>query len=139
MRELKGGINGGEIMKMVDTFKHHKTHKYVFTGFVVGGLLVVVSMLNILVLEEPLLHPLAVYITLVPGLALILRSIRPPMGMLRCVTTLVGGALVGTVPMLLTSDNTRILWSGVICGLVGAALLGVSFTPKPQKEEHGTL
>ena len=125
-------------MKMTETLKHHKTHKYTITGFVVGGILLLVSLVDMMVIEEPLIHPFAVYVTIIPGIALILRSLRPPMGLLRGLYTLIGGALIGAVPMLLTSDNTRILWSGLGCGLLGAAFLGASFTVKPKKAEHET-
>jgi hypothetical protein len=123
-------------MKMVDTFKHHKTHKYTITGFVVGGMLLLVSIVDILVIKKPWLHPLSVYMTLIPGALIVLRSLRPPIGVLRGITTYAGGTLIGVVPMLLTSDSQQFLWAGVACGLTGAAFLGVSFTEKPKKVEH---
>lgn len=126
-------------MKMVETLKHHKTHKYTISGFVVGGILLLASVVDITMLKEPQYHPLSVYMTLVPGLALILRSLRPPMGILRSVTTVIGGAMLGATPMLLTSDNTQVLWLSLVNGLIGAGLLGFSFTSKTKKAEQETL
>lgn len=125
-------------MKTTGAVKHHKTHKYTLSGFAFGGVLLLISMANMFMLEEPKFHPLSVYITLIPGILFILRSLRPPMGILRGITTYLGGTLAGMLPMAMTSDNTQIVWLSLAGALLGAALLGVGFTPKPRKEEHVT-
>jgi hypothetical protein len=113
----------------IDAMKHHKVHKYTLSGLFFGCILLFAGIANMSVLENRGMHPLSIYIVLIPGMALILRSLRPPIGPLRTVAALAGGAMIGTVPMLLTSNDPQILWSMVATGLIGAALLGISFTP----------
>jgi hypothetical protein len=125
---LEGEKNGGELMKTTDTLKHHREHKYTLTGLWVGGMLMVVSLVNFRVLNDPRIDPLSIYITLVPGIALILRSLRPPIGIIRVFTVLTGGALIGAVPILFAQEVDLFKWAGTAAGLIGAGLLGASFT-----------
>lgn len=126
-------------MKITDTFKRHKAHRYTISGFVVGGILLLISLVDILMLKGPTFHPMSAYITLVPGLALVLRSRHPPIGAVRGISICVGGAMAGAIPMLLTSTDTQVLWSGLVCGLVGAGLLGVGFSPRPKATKTTVL
>lgn len=121
-------------MKTTDSVKHHKTHKthkHTLSGFALGGILLAISAYNIYLLKDPKFNPLLVYVTLIPGALLVIRSLRPHIGVLRIIMTLLGGTLAGITPLLLTTSASHILWLGLVCGLVGAVCLGIGFSTKP--------
>jgi hypothetical protein len=122
-------------MKTVDTLEHHNVHKFTLSGFAFGSLLILISIAYIYKFEDLGFRFLVMYITLVPGIMFILRSLRPPIGFIRGVMTYVGGTLIGAVPLLVTSNNNQLLWLGLIFGVLASALLGGSFTEKQKKAE----
>lgn len=124
-------------MKIPPEIHHHRLHRYSWTGYLFGGALLLVGLIDLLVLEEAIYSPLAAYIPIVPGIALLLRSHRPPIGISRGIGLIAGGIIAGGLPLLMTSINdSRILWAGLIAGLLGAIMLGYGFSPKPEKEYH---
>jgi hypothetical protein len=138
--KVEGGSKpGGRKMRAMEALHHHKTHKYTITGLLTGGMLLLVSLANYRLLEDPRINPLSVYITLVPGIALILRSLRPPIGIIRVFTVLAGGILTGAVPILYTQEDVTFKWASLVALVLGAALLGGSFTPVAKTEYHKSI
>jgi hypothetical protein len=123
-------------MKMFEPLIHHKVHKYTISGILAGGALLLLSLASQRLMTEPQFHPLEVYIILVPGAALLLRSLRPPIGVLRGTFALIGGMLVGTTPILFTAESAQLNWLSIAVALLGAALLGASFSEKVDQEVH---
>lgn len=123
-------------MKKPHEIHHHRLHRYSITGYVFGSLLLALSLVHMFVLKQEIYHPQAFYITLVPGICLLLRSHRPPIGIMRGAMLIFGGILIGALPILLTSTDPQILWGGLGAGLLGAACIGVGFSPKPEMEHH---
>ena len=123
-------------MKTIDTLEHHSMHKHTLSGIAFGLILLSVGIASMFKTEELGFHFSSVYILLVPGIFIILRSLRPPIGFVRTVTTYIGGTLIGAVPLLITSNNNQLLWLGLSFGIIASALLGVSFTEKPMKDVH---
>jgi hypothetical protein len=123
-------------MKTVDTLEHHNVHKFTLSGFAFGSLLILISIAYIYKFEDLGFRFLVMYITLVPGIMFILRSLRPPIGFIRGVMTYVGGTLIGAVPLLVTSNNNQLLWLGLAFGVFASALLGAGFTEKPTQAKH---
>ncbi|WP_136078468.1 hypothetical protein [Pontiella desulfatans] len=81
-------------------------------------------------LEEPMYHPLAGYVLIIPGIALVLRALRPPIGFMRVVSTLLGGASIGACPLFLVKNSASPPWISILLVFLGAALLGASFTAR---------
>jgi len=116
-------------MKTINEVHHYRLHKYSWTGYTLGCTLLLISLVNMFVLKKALYHPLAGYITLVPGIALILRAHRPPIGVIRGVSLICGGIIAGALPMLITLNDSWGLWTSLIGGIMGATLLGLGFSP----------
>ena len=90
-----------------ESHPHHKYHKYTYSGILMGSALLLFSVVYYNSLAESSLDPLSIYILLVPGITIILRSLHPPMGFIRLLTVLAGGALIGSVPMLFAHTGDR--------------------------------
>lgn len=109
----------------------HMPHKHTISGMLIGGFLIIAALIDMMLLNERFLDNRTVFILLVPGIALFLRAMRPPIGLLRTLLLMVGGILAGLVPVMLSTDNPPILWTALAFGLVGAGMLGFGFSVKP--------
>lgn len=118
---------------------HGRPHKFTYSGLLFGSVLLLFSLVYYLDLSNTGFDPLSVYIFVVPGIALILRSIKPPMGFLRLSAVLVGGALVGTLPLFFIRTTDPIPWIGIGVGLTGVILLGASFTIVVKQHHFSSL
>jgi hypothetical protein len=117
-------------MKSAEAEVHHKHHKVTITAILLGIVLLAAGLANQFYLAEPLFHPLAGYILVVPGVVLILRALRPPIGFLRVSFSLVGGACLGASLVFYESNSPSPPWISIGLVLIGAAILGGCFTPR---------
>jgi ABC-type Fe3+-siderophore transport system permease subunit len=117
-------------MENGNSTKGQKHHKFTYTAILIGLVLSAAGLANQFYLAEPLYHPLAGYVLLVPGVAIILRALHPPIGFLRIITTLLGGASLGACPLFFNSDSPNPPWISIGLILVGMAFLGGSFTTR---------
>ena len=120
-------------MKMIHEITHHKLHHHIISGLVVGSILLLISLVDLMVLEPPIFQGKTVYLVMVPGICILLRCMRPSIGLLRAVFLITGSVLAGAVPMLLTYEHSQFLWTALTAGLLGAAMLGFGFSVNPEK------
>ena len=115
-------------METVDLKNKKKARKYSIAGFIFGGLLIFSALGNLLAsMRNPELSLLGIFIPLVPAVAIIVRSFRPPIGFGRGLAIVLGGMLAGQAPMSLKYAASQKLWPNLIIGLVGILLLWVGF------------
>ena len=119
-------------MDAVDSKKRKKVRKYSLAGFIFGGLLIFSAIGNLLTsLRNPKLPLLGIFIPLVPAVAILVRSFRPPIGFGRGLAIVLGGMLAGQMPMSLRYAASQTLWPNLIIGAVGILLLWIGFR-KPE-------
>lgn len=129
------GNQGGSGMS--NNGNHHRKHRKVtITAMLLGIVLAVAGLASKLYLDEPFYHPQEVYVLAVPGLAIILRALRPPIGFLRVISTLIGGACLGASPVFWVADSTNPPWISLGLIFIGAAMLGASFTITVKPIKH---
>ncbi len=114
----------------------HKHHITSIAALLLGIAAAAAGLVHQFYLEEPIYHPLAGYVLVFAGGALFLRCLRPPIGFIRLLTTLIGGACLGACPMFYQNDSADVPWICVALILVGAALLGGSFTVRNKMHHH---
>jgi len=115
-------------METTDSPKKKKVRKYSIGGLIVGGLLSLSTLGNLLmVLRNPKLPPLILLVTLVPAVAIIVRSFRPPIGFGRGLIILLGGAFTGQFLFSLRYAASEKLVANLILGAIGILLLWVGF------------
>ncbi|VGO22585.1 hypothetical protein [Pontiella sulfatireligans] len=121
------------------TVEHHKLHKFTYTAMLTGMLLSAAGLMVQFYLTERYCHPLEGYAIIVPGVALFLRSLHPPIGFVRIFTTLAGGVCLGAAPLFYVSGSPNPPWISIGLIFVAMAILGASFTVRTthgQKHHH---
>lgn len=113
-----------------------KHHKVTFSAILLGLVLAGAGAANQFYLAEPLYHPLAGYVLMVPGICLILRALRPPIGFMRVITTILGGASLGACPIFYEAGTDNLPLVSIALVFAGTALLGASFTVCLKKHKH---
>ena len=124
-------------MSELHTNGHHGHHKFTYTAMLIGILLSVAGLVVQFHLEERYYHPLEGYLLIVPGVALFLRSLHPPIGFLRIGTTLLGGFCLGAAPMFYISGSKNPPWISILLIFAGMVLLGGSFTMRTKMHKAG--
>jgi len=127
-------------MEAVDSQKTKKVRKYSIVGLIVGGLLILSTLGSLrIVLRNPELPRSALFINLLPTVAILVRSFRPPMGFGRGLATVIGGMFAGIIPLSLLHVTGDQLVVNLIIGAVGIFLLWIGFkkpkTTSDRKQE----
>jgi hypothetical protein len=117
--------------------EHGKSHhKVTFTAILLGLVLAAAGAANQFYLAEPMVHPSAGYVLIVPGIAIFLRALHPPIGFIRVLTTLVGGACLGASPIFFTPGSANPPWFTIGLIFISMILLGGSFTVRTKMHKH---
>jgi hypothetical protein len=115
-------------VKATDSQKQKKTRKYSVLGLIIGGLLLLSTLGNTLyVIRNPKLPFLGPLITLVPAVAMIVRSFRQPINFGRGLAVVCGGFSVGTAIVKLVFATQREPAVSVFLLALGIFLLWVGF------------
>ena len=124
-------------MKVEDSQKQKKTRKYSsiqIGGFVIGGLFLLSTLGHVLmILRNPKLPYLSIFIPLLPAVAIIVRSLRPPITAGRGLAVIFGGLCAGQVPLSLVLARPENISVNLVLGALGIFLLWVGFK-KPKKK-----
>lgn len=115
---------------------HQNHHKVSVVALLVGMLLILAGLAQQFFLKQFVYHPLEGYVLVGAGGALLLRSLRPPIGFVRVITTLAGGASLGACPLFFDAGSVEPPWICIGLILVGMILLGGSFTNRVKMHHH---
>ena len=125
-------------MQAVNSKKNKKARKYSIGGLIVGGLLIFSALGNLLASSRnPKLPLLGIFLPLVPAVAILVRSFRPPIGFGRGLAIVIGGMLAGQLPMSLAYAVPEKLVLNIIVGAIGIFLVWVGFK-KPKMPPEAT-
>ena len=118
-------------MKPADSRKQKKSRKYSsiqIGGLVVGGLLLFSTLGSVLqILRHPNLPYSVALVPLVPAVAIIIRSLRPPITSGRGLAVVFGGMFAGQIPLSLGGAAPEQLPINLFLGALGIFLLWVGF------------
>ncbi|MDF7822497.1 hypothetical protein P4B35_00620 [Pontiellaceae bacterium B12227] len=115
---------------------HQNHHKVSVAALLLGLLLVLAGLTQQLYLKQFLYHPLEGYMLVAAGGALFLRSLRPPLGFVRLISTPAGGACLGACPLFFDAASAEPPWICIGLILAGMILLGGSFTARVKIHHH---
>jgi hypothetical protein len=115
---------------------HQDYHKVSIVALLLGALLIAGGLIQQFYLKQFFYSALEGYVLVASGAALSLRSLHPPIGFIRVITTLAGGASIGACPIYFDSSSVEPPWICIGLILTGVILLGGSFTNRVKVHHH---